>query len=99
MAALTRAGLLAHLQFRRVILADAAECMFAALQLHVEGCPLCSTQTCNDATHATVRAIREALRLDWTARRAELDLQQGGAGDDARSEPGVLFLPERPTKQ
>ncbi len=64
MVARTKAGLSAHLQFRRATLAGAAEWMFAALLVHVDGCPLCKCQTCNDATHESVRAVREALRRD-----------------------------------
>lgn len=66
--ALERDRLTAHQAARRTVLADAAECMFAALQVQVEACAACTAQTCNDPTHATVRAIREALRLDWEAR-------------------------------
>ncbi len=65
MVARTKDGLSAHLQFRRTTLSAAAEWMFAALQLHVDGCPRCKCQTCDDATHESVKAVREALRQDW----------------------------------
>lgn len=68
MGTLPRSELLAHLQFRRALLASAAECMFAALQLHVDGCPRCATGVCSDASHAAVAAIRQALTLDRMAR-------------------------------
>lgn len=64
MVARTKADLSAHLEFRRTTLGAAAEWMFAALQLHVDGCPRCRNETCCDATHASVRAIRDALRKD-----------------------------------
>ena len=57
-----------HLGFRRTVLADAAECMFAALEVQVEGCRGCAEQTCHDAAHEFVRSIAERLRRDWTAR-------------------------------
>ncbi|WP_041448504.1 hypothetical protein [Anaeromyxobacter sp. Fw109-5] len=65
MVARTKADLAAHLEFRRSTLLGAAEWMFAALQLHVEGCPRCQNETCCDATHASVKAVRDALLEDW----------------------------------
>jgi hypothetical protein len=65
MVARTKADLSAHFEFRRTTLAAAAEWMFAALQLHVEGCPRCQNETCCDATHASVKAVRDALARDW----------------------------------
>lgn len=59
-----------HQSLRRTLLADAAECMFAALQVQVEACPACVARRCSDPTHATVRSIRENLRRDWQARHA-----------------------------
>ncbi len=70
MDALERERLAEHQSLRRTLLSDAAECMFAALQVQVEACPSCVAQRCSDPTHATIRAIREDLRNDWAARHA-----------------------------
>lgn len=86
--------LAAHLQFRRKTLADAAEWMFAALQLHVDGCPLCRYRSCNDATHASVRAIREALRQDRVHPRVADRSRHRGAGsneqESTESQPSTV---------
>jgi hypothetical protein len=58
----TKADVAAHLRLRRQTLAAAAEWMFAVLQVHVDGCPACRYEACTDATHASVRVLREALR-------------------------------------
>jgi hypothetical protein len=90
MAARTKARLSAHLAFRRAILADAGEAMFAALQLQVAGCAHCASRACTDATHSIVSGIREALRVDREARRAECARDRRPAAGDARSAPMAL---------
>ena len=90
MAARTKARFSAHLVFRRAILADAGEAMFAALQLQVAGCAACGNRTCTDATHLIVSGIREALRADREARRAERPRDRRAAAGGATSAPMAL---------
>jgi hypothetical protein len=90
MAACTKARLTAHLVSRRAILANAGEAMFAALQLQVAGCAHCASRACTDATHLIVSGIRDALRVDWQARRAERARDRRPAGGDDGSAPMTL---------
>lgn len=90
MAVRPKARLSAHLAFRRAILADAGEALFAALQLQVAGCGPCGSRTCTDPTHLIVSDLREALRVDREARRAERARDRRPAAGDARPAPMAL---------